>query len=246
MAKDNFSIQSREYSVFRPVFPDALYEFIVQQVNGFNLAWDVATGNGQSAVKIAPYFEKVIATDISENQLAHAFQLPNIIYRAEAAEHSSLEANSVDLVVVSQALHWMDFDAFYPEVKRVAKPAAVIAAFVYSLLEAGDPVINNAISKFYFEDSAPYWDKERRWVDEAYTSIPFPFREIAAPPFTMEYQWTLADIAGYINTWSACQHYQKQTGRNLVEEKLLPPLREFSMDKIVRVQFPVYMRIGRI
>jgi hypothetical protein len=142
-------------------------------------------------------------------------------------------------------LHWMDFDAFYAEVKRVAKPGAVIAAFVYSLLEAGDPIINNAIRDFYFKDSAPYWDKERRWVDEAYATIPFPFPEIAAPPFTMEYEWTLADIAGYINTWSACQHYRKQVGRSLVEEKLLPALKEFPMDKVVRVQFPVYTRFGR-
>jgi SAM-dependent methyltransferase len=246
MAKDNFSKQSRDYAAFRPVFPDAVYQFILQQVQGFDLAWDVATGNGQSAIKIAPYFRSVIATDISQNQVAHAHQLPNIDYRVEAAEHASLEDHSADLVIISQALHWMDFDPFYQEVKRVAKPGGIFAALVYSLIEVDDPVINNAIHEFYLLDSAPFWDSERHWVDEGYRGIPFPFEEIAAPEFTMEYEWRVADVLGYINTWSACQHYLKQTGRNLVEENLLPSLAKVSPGKTVRLRFPVYARIGKV
>ncbi len=246
MAKDNFSLQSKAYAAFRPKFPDELYRFIVQQAAGHDLAWDVATGNGQSAVKLAPYFKQVVATDISDNQLSHAPRLPNIAYRAETAEHSSLEDHSADLVTISQALHWFDFDRFFAEVKRVAKPGAIVAAFSYSMFRVADEQIDPVIQAFY-KNSFPFWDTERKFIDEEYKTIPFPFTKIETPSFTIAYEWTLDQVLGYIATWSANQHHIKQFGHGLItasfREKLqrcLPPGGKLSL------QFPVHTRIGKV
>ena len=70
--KDNFSTQSEAYAKYRPQYPAELFEFIIQHVKNKNLAWDCATGNGQSAKELSKYFDKVYATDISQNQLDNA------------------------------------------------------------------------------------------------------------------------------------------------------------------------------
>jgi len=45
---DNFSCHSKEYSSSRPTYPDSLFEFLSAITPQKNLAWDCATGNGQS------------------------------------------------------------------------------------------------------------------------------------------------------------------------------------------------------
>lgn len=246
MAKDNFSAQAKDYALFRPTFPDALYEFIVRHVPSRELAWDVATGNGQSAVRLKNYFTKVIATDFSNSQLGHATLIDGVEYRNETAEQSSLNDHSTDLVNISQAIHWFEFKGFYDEVKRVAKPGAVIAAYCYSMFAAADEGINEILRRFY-AGSAPYWDAERRFVDDGYATIPFPFDEIESPPFQMEYYWTLEQMVGYIGTWSASRHYIQQHGHEMITPELIDSLKKrWPQQDALRFIFPVHMRIGRI
>ena len=116
--KDNFSNQSKLYAAFRPHYPEALYNFIYSKLSHFNIALDVATGNGQVAAALSGKFEKVYATDISEKQLAQAIQKENITYKKEAAEKFSFADESFDLITVAQAIHWFDFEHFFKEVQR--------------------------------------------------------------------------------------------------------------------------------
>ena len=59
----HFSVQSKQYALARPKYPEELFAFISSLCNGHNTAWDCATGNGQAAISIANYFETVFATD---------------------------------------------------------------------------------------------------------------------------------------------------------------------------------------
>ncbi len=70
--KDSFSGHSAQYAQYRPHYPEAFYSFLVQLIPERNHAWDCGTGNGQVAVALSSYFKKVVATDISANQLAQA------------------------------------------------------------------------------------------------------------------------------------------------------------------------------
>ena len=54
--KDNFSHQSEAYKAFRPVYPAAVFDYIIKNVLARKLAWDVGTGNGQTAEVLASYF----------------------------------------------------------------------------------------------------------------------------------------------------------------------------------------------
>lgn len=131
--KDHFSGHARDYSVHRPCWPDQLFAWLSGQLSCRNLAWDCATGNGQAAWALLPYFRKIVATDASAEQIAHAVCPKRVDYRVEPAEQCSLANESVDLLFVGQAFHWLDYQAFMAETERVLKPGGLIAIASYQL-----------------------------------------------------------------------------------------------------------------
>ena len=242
--KDNFSGHAADYARYRPTYPRELIAQLAGMAPSQQLAWDCATGNGQVAAMLSLLFTEVIATDISENQLKNAAQLPNISYRVEQAEKSSLADQSVDLIVVAQAVHWFDFDHFYQEVKRVLKPGGIIAVIGYGLLST-HLALDNVIRQFYSEVLGPYWDAERRYLDEGYRTIPFPFQELDMPTYSSSYAWSPDDLLGYLNTWSAVKHYEKQQGHNPVQQ-IVQQLRDAFESPTATVTFDILTRVGKI
>ncbi len=243
MAKDRFSGQASQYAAFRPRYPQELYDFLFRQVKSFDLAWDAGTGNGQAAEVLATRFKNVLATDISEKQLEQAVKAPNIRY-VVAAETSNLPDQSVDLITVAQAIHWFDRPKFYEEVKRVAKPGAVLAVWVYGLLKISDTV-DPLTKDFYTRVVGPYWDPERKIIDDELRIIEFPFKEIPNLGFQYTPVWTIDQLEGYLSTWSAVQQYILKNGRNPVPE-LIENLRAKWCPSRMRVTFEVFARVGRI
>ncbi|NNE78157.1 MAG: class I SAM-dependent methyltransferase [Pricia sp.] len=244
--KDNFSAQSKLYSRFRPTYPNTLLDYICDFVAKKDLAWDCATGNGQVALQIAKDFKKVIATDISKEQIKNATKHDNIIYKIEQAENSSLKNASVDLVIVAQAIHWFDFDSFYKEVKRVLRPNGIIAVIGYGFVQTENPKLTMLIRHFYEDIVGPYWDEERKYVDDHYVTIPFPFEEIAIPKFEMKYKWTSAHLLGYLESWSAVAHYRRKNKSNPVDLIRNQLEKMFSNGRPVEVSFGIIGRMGKI
>ena len=130
--KDNFSLQSSLYVKYRPSYPLELFDFIISQVKERDTAWDCGTGNGQTAKGLSSHFNKVFATDISQKQLDNAYQAGNIFYSVQPAEKTIFFNKSIDLITVSQALHWFKLDLFYQEVYRLGRPGSWIAVWVYN------------------------------------------------------------------------------------------------------------------
>lgn len=239
--KDLFSSHSKDYFQYRPGYPKELFVFLQKLVLSKGRAWDCGTGNGQVAGELAGFFEQVYATDISLNQLAHAIQKENIHYSKQPAEHTTFPNNYFDLVTVGQAVHWFSLNEFFSEVKRVLKKDAVIAIFGYALFES-DPETNGIIRSFYNEMIGSYWQPERRYLEEEYQTIPFPFEEVEAPHFRFRQQWSFERLKGYLNTWSAVRSYERENGKNpvsLIEKQLLK-----SFGEVGEVNFPIILRVG--
>ncbi|MEZ4943732.1 MAG: class I SAM-dependent methyltransferase [Saprospiraceae bacterium] len=221
--KDNFSRQAASYARYRPVYPPELIAYLAGLAPGRQAAWDCATGNGQVALALAEYFETVLATDMSAQQLQHARAHPRIRYAQERAEQCSGADASFDLITVAQAVHWFDFEPFFAEVRRVLRPGGILALIGYSLFTANDAAVDAVVRHFYADITGPYWDAERRHIDAEYRTIPFPLEEIPVPEFSMEFDWTVDDVLGYFSSWSAVQHYIREKGENpigLIERKL--------------------------
>lgn len=242
--KDNFSKQAVSYAQYRPGYPKDLFEFILSQFTAREAAWDCATGNGQTAKELSPFFIKVFATDISAKQLENAVQAPNIFYSLQPAEQTQFEENSFDLVTVSQALHWFNFDEFYSEVKRVTKPGGWLAVWMYGGITIS-PAIDKLIRDHHDITLAECWDAERGHVNAHYTTIPFPFKEISCPKFEMTYQWSLEGIEGYLQTWSSLQKYIAMHRHNPVEE-LMTQIGKHIESERIQVRFPIYLRMGQV
>ena len=124
--KDHFSTVAQDYARFRPGYPAALFSTLAGLAPTRDLAWDCATGNGQAAVHLAGHFARVVATDLSQEQLGRAIAAPRIVFRRAGAEESGLDPSSVDLITVAQAVHWFDFDRFDAEARRVLVPRGVL------------------------------------------------------------------------------------------------------------------------
>ena len=241
--KDYFSSHASEYAKFRPNYPSELFEFLKQLEIPKQRAWDCGTGNGQVARELANFFAEVEATDISENQLSQAVQKSNISYSLQPAERTNFPNASFELVTVAQAIHWFDFEAFYKEVKRVLKPEGYMAVIGYGLFRSNHET-NRVVDHFYREIVGPYWYPERKYLDEKYKSIPFPFIEVETPDFKSRENWSLERLLGYLNTWSSVKNYERQKGENpvaLVEEEL-----QQSFGAAGEVEIPIFFRLGKL
>ncbi len=243
--KDLFSVQSGSYAAHRPGYPGALFSFILQFVNTRNEAWDCATGNGQVATALAPHFGKIQATDISERQLSHAAGRANIVYSRQPAEKTNFRDNQFDLVTVGQAIHWFDFDKFYAEVRRTCRNGAVIAAIGYSYPSVNEEV-DAILERFNRVTLSGYWDPERRYIEESYRTIPFPFEEIPAPLFEAAYSWDAERFIGFLRSWSPVQRYIDENGNNPVEDITDGIRGNWPASQDANIRFPILARLGRL
>ncbi len=242
--KDNFSKQSPGYSKYRPSYPQELFEYLLSLVPNKNCAWDCGTGTGQFASGLANYFNEVYATDFSENQIEHAVKKNNIFYKVEKAEQTSFLDNQFDLITVAQAIHWFEFDKFYKEVKRTLKPGGMIAVTGYHLPRINKQ-IDEIVDDFYLNIVGKYWDNERKYIDEYYKTILFPFDEIKTPEFSSQYKWSLNHLIGYLNTWSAVQHYKDKNNNNPVD-LINSRLKKFwKEDEMKLIDFPIILKAGK-
>jgi ubiquinone/menaquinone biosynthesis C-methylase UbiE len=240
--KDNFSKESHQYSQFRPKYQTELFNFLESLIVQKESAWDCGSGNGQVAGELAKFFKKVEATDISAQQLDNAVKVSNINYSLQPAENTNFPDYSFDLITVAQAIHWFDFSQFYKEVNRKLKPGGIIAVIGYGLFKSNEQT-NDLINHFYRDILGPYWDPERRFLDDGYRSIPFPFEEIQPPELEMEFSWDFEHLIGYLKTWSAVKHFQNKEGYDPVDA-ISGDLRTVFGERSV-VKFPLLLRVGR-
>jgi len=214
----HFQTGGAEYAQFRPSYPESLGALLATLVQKSQLtpklAVDVGCGSGQLTSLLAPHFGQVVGIDPSASQLQHAEPHANVRYQQGHAEQLDIADASADLIVAAQAAHWFDLDAFYAEVKRIAKPGAVIALISYGVPFIYDAV-NSVFQQAYWQDVHRFWPPERQHVENAYSQLYFPFSAISLahiPGDQLSYQrhMNLPEFINYIKTWSAYQQALKQ------------------------------------
>lgn len=243
--KDYFSTDSDNYKRFRPIYPDALYDYLVSISPSTDIAWDVGCGNGQAAVALAKRFTTMQASDASEEQVKHALPAPNLTYHASPAETIAAADQSLDLITVAQAIHWFQHHTFFAQVDRVLKPGGVLAAWGYQLLYT-DSELDAVIEDFHANIVGPYWPPERALLDNGYSKITFPYPRITPPEFFMRARWEFTHLIGYLNTWSAVKQYEKQIGHNPIEplfERLKQSWGDIHQPK--DIYWPLILYIGK-
>jgi hypothetical protein len=181
-----------------PEYPAALYDFLLQLVPARELAWDCGTGTDHAARALAPHFVRVVATDSSV---------------ADAETPHQFAPASVDLVTVAQTAHWFQTGAFYETVSAALKPNGVIAIWGYGFCSISPP-IDAILHSYRREFLTPYWSEPNTSALEGDWQLPFPFASVATPHFQMSTTWNLAQLKGYLDSWSATQAYKVWIGRD--------------------------------
>lgn len=257
---DHFSARSPEYATYRPTYPPELVDFLFdlaakESNRGTNspssdapcTVWEAGCGSGQLTSVLARRFPRIIATDASVDQIEQTSLIRNVEFRVAHAEASELPDHSVDLAIVAQAAHWFDLAAFYAEVRRVVRPRGSLALITYGILITEGAKIDRIIKHFYHETLGAFWPPQRRLVEEGYQSLPFPFDEMPTPNFEMRADWSLAEMLGYVETWSATAALIKANGRAQVDafrDSVAEAWRDPESKRSVR--WPLSMRLGRV
>ena len=214
-AQDHFSAIATEYSSGRITYPEGLYEYLSNTCEESLLVWDCATGSGQAATDLSTYFDRVIATDISDSLLSLAPNIDKVVFRQAPAEDSGIESVSVDLVVVAQAIHWFEHADFWKEVSRVLKPGGVLAFWGYVWPTVDDHI--DALLDDFRTKIAAYWPQRSQYLQESYRGIEAPFERIKPPDFHLEENWTASDYLTHLASWSGTRYYREASGVDPLE-----------------------------
>ncbi|KAK6117543.1 hypothetical protein DH2020_048722 [Rehmannia glutinosa] len=247
-----FDKQAEIYLDARPTYPAEWYNMLAELTPHHSLAWDVGTGNGQAAISVAKHYGQVIATDISEAQLKCAMQHPRIRYLHTPLSLSDDELvnliggeNSVDLIIVAQAVHWFDLPRFY------YVPGGILAVWGYKDMKV-DPTFD-AAGKRWFETTLPYWNAKTQSFFGGYCSLPFPFESVGlgseGNPLALDIPKELS-FEGYmrmVQSWSAIAT-AKEHGVDLLSEGTVKELENaWGGANVVRtIVYKGFMLAGKV
>ncbi|MDE1891962.1 MAG: class I SAM-dependent methyltransferase [Betaproteobacteria bacterium] len=245
--KNWFTHGGQNYAHYRPHYPLELSHYLSTLSPSHERAIDVGCGSGQLTRLLSVYFESVLGMDPSFDQLRHAVKQPSIQYQSALAEQLPINNQCADLITAAQAAHWFNLELFYSEVKRVLKPNGILALISYGVLRIESTTVNELFQQFYYQDIAPMWPPERRLVDEGYKTLPFPFTELNTPDLTIELEWGLMELIGYISTWSATKQALSENKEQLVNHFFTSLQHNWpkNNEKLL-VKWPINLRVGKL
>ena len=242
---DLFGGRAELYARSRPTYPEALFDHLAERVPERGVAWDAGTGSGQSATALARRFARVVGTDASRRQLAHAPR-DSARFVVAAVEQAPLRDASVDLVTVSAALHWFDRPRFYAEVRRVCRPGALVAAWSYYHAIV-TPEVDAVLERYAATIVGPLWRPEMQVNIDGYRTLEFPFERLPWPPFEAEARVPLEGLVAFMRTWSASQEWERVNGGDpvgLVRADLECAWGDPALER--RVRWPLHGLLGRV
>lgn len=243
--RDLFSSTAPDYRRFRPRYPRTLADYLSELAPSDSLVWEAGCGSGQLSTILTHAFGCIVASDASWRQIAEAPRRPRLHYLVERAESSALADDVANLCVSAQAAHWFDVDRYYSEVKRVGKRGGFLALITYGRV-AGPPKLQPLLEQLYGMVQS-YWPPERDKVEEAYSTLTFPFYEIATPALEIRESWRVDKFLGYVSTWSAVQALRRETGETAFDDFVATVRRDWSIDGPTKdLRWPLSLRVGRI
>ena len=248
---ERFSSRVENYIKYRPSYPAAVLELLSSRcgLGAGSVVADVGSGTGiltelllETGAAVFAVEPNLAMREAAERNLNDYGRFRSIDGTAEA---TTLAQSSVDLITASQAFHWFDHPRFFDEVRRIARPGAVVAVWCYGI-DRITPEIDAVVDELYTGYLGTSWEPERRLVENLYRGVAFPFDELAPPRFEMEARWRLEHLVGYIETWSALGTYRK-THADDPMQVIVPKLERVWGDAGERlVTWPVGMRAGRV
>ena len=148
--KNRFSGFANLYDEGRPKLPKKVFDILKKYYrNNISLIVDIGCGTGNSSEICEDYADKVIGIDPSKDMINIAKKKANskLMFKEGRGDDTGLDSNIADVVICSQAFHWMEPTSTINEVCRILKDAGVFAVVDIDTF----PVINLELEKYNSE-----------------------------------------------------------------------------------------------
>ncbi|MBE9214243.1 class I SAM-dependent methyltransferase [Plectonema cf. radiosum LEGE 06105] len=122
-----FSDKAENYTKYRPVYPDAVIDQILENFTLPITAADIGAGTGISARQLASRGVNVIAIEPNAAMRNAASNHQGIEWKNGTAENTNLPEASVDLITCFQAFHWFKPEPTLLEFRRILKSKGRLA-----------------------------------------------------------------------------------------------------------------------
>ncbi len=106
-----------------------------------------------------------------------------------------------------------------------------------------DAEATRLLRHFHDDVMGSYWPIERGHVEVGYQSLDFPFERITPPAIGLDASWTLEQLTGYLQTWSATRRYIAANGNDPVPA-FVEQLRAWWGDGERTVHWPLTILAG--
>ena len=145
--KTIFNALAEQYDAYRPHYPAEALLFLVTlgELDGASDVADIGTGTGRIARELAKYVRIVYAVDTASAMLERLQEsakeegLSNIRLVESPGESTGLPSDSLDLVTLAQAFHWMNKPAALKEASRILKPDRPLVLLWNQVQNTSDP-----------------------------------------------------------------------------------------------------------
>ncbi len=126
---DRFLGFADTYDEGRPKLPGKAIEILKNYKNDINLIVDIGCGTGNSTQVCTSYANRVIGIEPSEDMLSKAKEKKNekLTFKKGLGDNTGLDDNIADIVICSQAFHWMNPQTTITEVCRILKEGGIFA-----------------------------------------------------------------------------------------------------------------------
>jgi SAM-dependent methyltransferase len=146
-----FGPAAEEFERYRPDYPPELYARILARVpeQRRERAMDLGAGTGMVTRNLISHFREVIAVEPDAQMAAKIAALRSrAVIRIVSAEECEQASESVDLITIANAMHWMNAKRVLANTIRWLRPDGVLAVFDRPLPKAG-PKIDAVTKKEY-------------------------------------------------------------------------------------------------
>lgn len=137
-SKQRFTNRVDDYARYRPTYPTEIIEAILHGYTSPVVA-DLGAGTGISSHLLRDAGAMVYAIEPNAPMRDAIVLVDGIVTIDASAEHTSLDAASVDIVTAFQAYHWFDPRAVLEEARRIIREGGRFAA-VWNHRDRSDPL----------------------------------------------------------------------------------------------------------
>ncbi|MCB9595559.1 MAG: class I SAM-dependent methyltransferase [Sandaracinaceae bacterium] len=162
--RDRFSATVDDYRRYRPDYPAALFDWLVEDaaLEAGDLVVDVGCGTGISSRALADRGLRVVGVDPNEAMLEAARREGGEV-RYVRSDAETLDASVLgegvercDAIVGAQSFHWIDLDRALPRFRALLRPEGRVIAF-WNLRDLTDPLMA-AYEELLLERAPDYVD----------------------------------------------------------------------------------------